>query len=82
VVGTYFLLFRLVSGFTDVPSLRQSVAVLSPWRPGLYSSPDYAEFMVDKTTMGQVFSEYFGFHLSLLFHKCYIYIFVSTPFLS
>jgi hypothetical protein len=27
-------------------------------------------------------SEYFGFHLSLLFHQCYIHVFVSTPFLT
>jgi len=54
----FFLLFRLISGFTDscfVPSLRQSVAGLSPRRPGFDSSPDYAKFMVDKTTMGQVY---------------------------
>jgi hypothetical protein len=48
-----FVLFKLISGFTDVPSLRQSVAVLSPRRSEFDSSPDYAEFMVDKT-MGQV----------------------------
>lgn len=48
-----FVLFKLISGFTDVPSLRLSVAVLSSRRPEFESSPDYAEFMVDKT-MGQV----------------------------
>jgi len=35
-----------------------------------------------KRQWDRFFSEYFGFHLSLLFHQCYIYIFISAPFLS
>ena len=51
-----FVLFRLTSGFADVvPSFRQLVTVLSPRTPGFDSSPDFAKFMVDKTTLGQFF---------------------------
>jgi len=51
-----FFLFRLISGFTDVvPSLRYLGASFSLRRPVFDSSPDYAKFKVDKTTLGQVF---------------------------
>jgi len=49
-------LFRLISGYTDVsPSLRQSVAGLSPRKPGFDSSPDYAKFVMNKTSLRQVY---------------------------
>jgi hypothetical protein len=44
-----------------VPWLRSLVAGLSPRRPGFAPGSIYVGFVVDKVTLGQVFSEFFGF---------------------
>jgi hypothetical protein len=54
---------------TVVPWLRRLVAVLSPRRPGL---DVHVGFVLDKVALGQDFPEYFGFSLSIAFHRCSI----------
>jgi hypothetical protein len=48
-----------------VPWLRWLVAGISPRRPGSI----HVGFVVDKVALGQVFSEFFGFPLSISFHR-------------
>jgi hypothetical protein len=52
--------------------LRQLVAGFSPRRPGFDSGPIHVGFVVDKVALGRVFPEYFGFLLSMSFHRCSI----------
>jgi hypothetical protein len=54
-----------------VPWLRRLVAGLSPRRSGVDPGSVYVGFVVDKVALGQVFfPEYFGFPLSVSFHRC------------
>jgi hypothetical protein len=49
------------------------VAGLPPRRPGFDHGPVYVGFVVEKVALGQVFPpEYFGFPLSISFHRCSI----------
>jgi hypothetical protein len=52
-----------------VPWLRWLVAGLSPRRPGFEPGSIHVGFVVDKVALGQVFSEVFGFTLSISFHR-------------
>jgi hypothetical protein len=52
-----------------VPLLRRLVAGLSPQRPGFTPGSVYVGFVVDKVALGQVSSDFFGFSLSLSFHR-------------
>jgi hypothetical protein len=53
--------------------LRLLVAGLSPRRPGFDPGSVHVGFVVDKVALGQVFPpEYFGFPLSISFHRCSI----------
>jgi hypothetical protein len=45
----------------SVPLLRRLVAVFPRWRPGLQPRSEHVGFVVDKSALGQVFSEYVGF---------------------
>jgi hypothetical protein len=45
-----------------VPLLRPLVAGFPPRRPEFEPVSGHVGFVVDKVTLGQVFSEYFGFH--------------------
>jgi hypothetical protein len=49
----------------DVPWLRSLVAGLSSRRPGFAPWSIHVGFVVDKVALGQVFSEFFGFPLSI-----------------
>jgi hypothetical protein len=49
--------------------LRSLVAGLSPRRPGFAPGSIHVGFVVDKVALGQVFSEFFGFPLSVSFHR-------------
>ena len=56
-----------------MPWLRRLVAGFSPRRPGLDAGSVHVGFVVDKVALGQVFPpEYFGFPLSISFHRCSI----------
>jgi hypothetical protein len=46
---------------TTMPSLRRSVTGFSPLRPGFGPTSGHVGFLVDKMTLGQVFSEYLDF---------------------
>jgi hypothetical protein len=49
------------------------VAGFPPRRPGFNPRSDHVRFVVDKVALGQVFPpEYFGFPLSISFHRCSI----------
>jgi hypothetical protein len=52
-----------------VPWLRRLAAGLPPRRPGFDPGSVNVEFVVDKVALGQVFTEYFGFPLSISFHR-------------
>jgi hypothetical protein len=52
-----------------VPLLRRLVAGLSPRRPGFTPVSVHVGFVVDKVALGQVSSDFFGFSLSLSFHR-------------
>jgi hypothetical protein len=41
---------------------------LSPQMPGFKPGPVHVEFLEDKVALGQAFSKFFGFLLSVLFH--------------
>jgi hypothetical protein len=53
-----------------VPWLRRLVAGLPPRRPVFDPESVHVGFLVEKVAMGQVFPEYFGFPLSISFHRC------------
>jgi hypothetical protein len=55
-----------------VPWLRQLVDGLPPRRPGFDPGSVDVGSVVDKVVPGQVFPEYFGFRLSISFHRCSI----------
>jgi hypothetical protein len=60
--------------------LRRLVACFPPRRPGFYPKSDHVGFMVDKVTLTQVFSEYFGFSCQFSFHQPpHIPLFVLSP---
>jgi hypothetical protein len=44
-----------------MPWLRQLVAGLSPWRPGIVLGSVHVGFVVDKVALGQVFSQVLWF---------------------
>jgi hypothetical protein len=52
-----------------VPQLRRSVPSLPPRPPGFEPRLGHVGFVADKVTLGQVFSEYFGFLCQSLFHQ-------------
>jgi hypothetical protein len=52
-----------------VPYLRQLVAGLPTRRPGFEPSSGHVGIVVNKVTLGQVFSEYFGFRCQFSFHR-------------
>jgi hypothetical protein len=52
-----------------VPSLKQTVAGLSPWKPGFDLRRAHI-FVENKVTLKEVFSEYLGFSLSASLHQC------------
>jgi hypothetical protein len=51
------------------PWLRRLVAGFPPRRPGFEPRSGHVGFVVDKVTLGEVFSEYFGFPRQSLFHR-------------
>jgi hypothetical protein len=53
-----------------VPLLRRLAASLSSRRPGFDPGWVHVGFVVNKVTLGQGFLEYFGFPLSVSFHRC------------
>jgi hypothetical protein len=56
-----------------VPWLRRLAAGLPPRRPGFDPRSVHVGFVVDKVALGQVFPpEFFGFPLSISFHRCSI----------
>jgi hypothetical protein len=61
---TFFsLLSYLAKGAnTDAPELKRLVAGFPPRRPGFAPRSGQVRFVVDEVALGQVFSEYFGFH--------------------
>jgi len=56
------------------------VASFGVQTPGFDPRPLYVRFAVDKVVKGQLFTEYFGCPLSMLFHRCSIFMFdlIST----
>ena len=44
--------------------------------PGFIPRPVLVRYVVDKVALGQIFSEYFGFPLSVPFNQCFILIFM------
>jgi hypothetical protein len=44
--------------------------LFSPWMPGLALGLVHVKYVVEKVALGQGFSEFFGFTLSLSFHRC------------
>jgi hypothetical protein len=52
-----------------MPQPGQLVADFPPWRPGLDPRSSHVGFVVEKVTLGQVFSEYFGFGCQFSFHR-------------
>jgi hypothetical protein len=52
-----------------VPFLRRLVAGFRPLRPRFEPETSYVGFVVDKVSLGQVFSEYFGFPCQISFHQ-------------
>jgi hypothetical protein len=52
-----------------VPLIMRLVAVLLPRRPGFEPRSGHVGFVVDKVTLGHVFSEYFGFPCQFAFHR-------------
>jgi hypothetical protein len=55
-----------------MPWLRRLVAGFPPRRPGFETGSFHVGFVVDKMVLGQVFSKYFGFPLSISFYRCSI----------
>jgi hypothetical protein len=51
------------------PWLRGLAAGLSPRRAGFALGSVHVGFMVEKVILGQIFSEFFGFPLSVSFHR-------------
>jgi hypothetical protein len=52
-----------------VPWFRRLVAGFPPLRPAFDPRSGHVRLLVDKMTLGQVFSEYLGFHCQLSFHR-------------
>jgi hypothetical protein len=59
-----------------VPWLRLLVAGLSSQRPRFAPGSIRIRFVVDKVALGHVFSTFFGFPLSILFHHGSIFIYI------
>jgi hypothetical protein len=55
-----FLFMTCVSSNMAVPELRRLVPGFPPLRPGFEASSGHVRSVVDKVTLEQVFSEYFG----------------------
>jgi hypothetical protein len=55
--------------------LRRLVAYLLLCKPGFAPEPVHVGFMVAKVHWDRVFSEFFGFPLSVLFHRYSIFIY-------
>lgn len=53
------------------------IAGLSLRRTGFDLGPFHVRFEADKVAMVQICSEFFGFCLSVVFHKCSIFILLS-----
>jgi hypothetical protein len=51
------------------PYLKRLVAGFPLRRPGFKPGSSHVGFVVDKVALGQVFSEYFGFHCQSTFHQ-------------
>jgi hypothetical protein len=52
-----------------MPQFRRLVFGLPPWRPGFEPRLRHVGFVADKVTLGQVFSEAFGFPCQFSFHR-------------
>jgi hypothetical protein len=50
-------------------AIAQAISWLPPRRPGFDPRSGHVRFMVDEVALGQVFSEYFGFHCQTSFHQ-------------
>jgi hypothetical protein len=59
-------------GYGAVPWLRRLVAGLSPRRPGFDPDQSMWDLWWTKWQCARFFPEYFGFPLSISFHRCYI----------
>jgi hypothetical protein len=59
----------LFNMFWAAPLLKRLVAGFQSRWPGFDPGSGQVEFVVDKMTLGQVFSEYFGFSCQSLFHQ-------------
>jgi hypothetical protein len=66
-VRLHFYMFGLVWN-RAVPELRRLVTGFPSRRPGFDPRSGHVGFVVDKVALGQVFSEYFGFHCRFSFH--------------
>jgi hypothetical protein len=63
------LIIQCHSYIQAVPELRRLVAGFPSRRPGFEQASAHVVFVVDKVALGQVFSEYFGFHCQFSFHR-------------
>lgn len=57
---------------------KRLITGILPRRTGLDASSSRVRFAVAKLAMGQSFSEYFRFLLSVSFHQCFLLIFIYT----
>jgi hypothetical protein len=64
-----FISIVILPGLKAAPELRRLVAGFPPWRPRFESRSAHVGFVVEKVALGQVLSEYFGFHFHKLLHN-------------
>jgi hypothetical protein len=72
VTGTalpFFVPFEVQECVETLPYFEQLFVLLPSRRPGFDCKSGRVEFMVDKVTMGRIFSEYFGFTHQFSFHQ-------------
>jgi hypothetical protein len=61
--------YKEQSTYKAAPLLKRLVAGFPPRRSGFKPGSSHVGFVVDKVTLGQVFSEYFGFPCQSSFHQ-------------
>jgi hypothetical protein len=59
--------------------LRWTVAGQSPRRPEFGRRLVDVDFVMDKVKLERFFFEYFGYHLSVSFHQCFMFIHSFIP---
>jgi hypothetical protein len=72
VYFSYWILLRNFDILLAVPRIKRLGAFLSSRMPGFVSRTICVGFVVDKVTLGHVFSQYFDFSRSVSFHHCAI----------